>query len=113
MPAHDDASAATPSCTRIENVMGVLGRAWAGAVLQAALAGAERFSELSRAVPGVSDAVLSTRLRELTERGFFERVVEPGPPTIVRYVLTDTGRAVAPVLDAAVAFAAEHPEAVG
>ena len=34
-----------PQCSVIEDVMGVLGRAWAGAVLQAALRGAERFSE--------------------------------------------------------------------
>ncbi|MGA4506548.1 winged helix-turn-helix transcriptional regulator [Propionibacteriaceae bacterium G1746] len=102
-----------PACSRIEDVMGVLGRAWAGAVLQAALAGAERFSDFKRAVPGVSDAVLSTRLKELTERGFFEREVDPGPPTAVRYRLTETGRQVEPVLSAAVAFAAANPGAVG
>lgn len=101
-----------PQCTVIEDVMGVLGRAWAGAVLQAALGGAERFSEFKRQVPGVSDAVLSTRLRELTERGFFVREVDPGPPTAVRYTMTDIGREVEPVLSAAVAFAALHPGAV-
>ncbi|MGA4670781.1 winged helix-turn-helix transcriptional regulator [Propionibacteriaceae bacterium Y1923] len=102
----------TPQCSVIEDVMGVLGRAWAGAVLQAALAGAERFSEFKRRVPGVSDAVLSTRLKELTERGFFVRDVDPGPPTQVRYRMTEVGREVEPVLSAAVAFAAQHPGAV-
>lgn len=100
------------NCAVIEDVMGVLGRAWAGAVLQAALRGAERFSDFKRQVPGVSDAVLSTRLRELTERGFFTREVDAGPPTTVRYQLTETGRQVEPVLTAAVAFAALHPGAV-
>lgn len=112
MSAHQQQVQDGPQCSVIEDVMGVLGRAWAGAVLQAALRGAERFSEFKRQVPGVSDAVLSTRLKELTERGFFVREVDPGPPTQVRYVITEVGRQVEPVLSAAVAFAAQHPGAV-
>ena len=103
----------SPTCTAIEDVMGVLGRAWAGAVLQEALAGAERFSDFKRQVPGVSDAVLSTRLKELTERGFFARSVEAGPPTVVRYLITDVGREVEPVLRAVLTFAHDNPSAIG
>lgn len=95
-------------CSPIENTLGVLGRAWAGAVLEAMLGGAERFSEISRAVPGVTDAVLSARLKELCERGFAERLVAPGPPVTVRYRLTPVGRDVEPVLAALTAFGMRH-----
>lgn len=90
--------------------MAILGRAWAGAVLRAMLDGNERFSELSRAVPGVSDSVLSARLKELCEHGLAERSVDGGPPVTVRYELTASGREMAPVLDAVVRYAADHPE---
>ncbi len=95
-------------CPQIESAMAVLGRAWAGAVLQAMLSGAERFSEIGRAIPGITDAALTNRLKELCERGLAERAVEPGPPVVVRYTLTPAGRDVEPVLDALQVFADRH-----
>ncbi|MFV0452012.1 MAG: winged helix-turn-helix transcriptional regulator [Propioniciclava sp.] len=100
------------ACSRIEAVMDILGRAWAGAILEAMLGGAARYTEIARACPGVSDAVLSARLRELCDRGLVTRTVNPGPPTAIRYDLTAAGRDVAPVLEALSAFAATHPEIV-
>ena len=90
--------------------MGVLGRAWAGAVLQAMLDGHERFSELARAVPGVADSVLAARLKELCEHGLAQREVDGGPPVVVRYRLTTAGRDIAPVLAALTRYADDHPE---
>jgi DNA-binding HxlR family transcriptional regulator len=97
-------------CSVIEGVMGILGRAWAGAVIQAIREGNERFNDIARAIPNVTDGMLSARLRELCARGLVERVVEPGPPVVVTYRLTDAGRDVAPVLDAVRAYGAAHPE---
>lgn len=94
----------------IEAAMAVLGRAWAGAVLQAMMDGAARFSEIRRAVPGITDAALNNRLKDLCERGFAEREVEAGPPIVVRYALTEAGRDARPVLDALRAFAYAHHE---
>ena len=85
-------------------------RAWAGAVVQAILDGNERFNDIARAIPGVTDGMLSARLRELCARGLVERVVAPGPPVGVSYRLTSAGRDVAPVLDAVRAFGHAHPE---
>lgn len=91
-------------CEAIETALEVFGRAWAGPVLRALLGGAERFSEIRREVDGVTDAVLSTRLRELCEHGLATRTVEPGPPVVVRYRLTDAGLDAEPVLAALAAF---------
>ena len=106
-------AAPAAGCVGIERVMGVLGRAWAGAVVQAMLDGNERFSELARAVPEVADSVLTSRLKELCEHGLTERLVEPGPPVVVRYRLTPAGRDAAPVLAAIVTYAAGHPTLFG
>ena len=104
------AAAQNGECSVIEDVMGILGRAWAGAVVQAILDGSERFNDIARAIPGVTDGMLSARLRELCARGLVERAVEPGPPVSVTYRLTQAGRDVAPVLDAVRAFGQAHPE---
>ena len=112
MTSGDGPAAGAPGgeCSVIEDVMGVLGRAWAGAVVQAILDGSERFNDIARAIPGVTDGMLSARLRELCARGLVERAVEPGPPVSVTYRLTQAGRDVAPVLDAVRVFGQAHPE---
>ncbi len=107
------APAAGSECSVIEDVMGILGRAWAGAVVQAILDGNERFNDIARAIPGVTDGMLSARLRELCARGLVERLVEPGPPVAVTYRLTAAGRDVQPVLDAVRAYGQAHPEVIG
>ena len=99
-------------CTVVEEVMGILGRAWAGAVIEAMLDGNERFSDIARSVGGVTDGVLSARLKELCARGLAQRLVDPGPPTVVTYRLTDAGRDVAPVLQAVRRYGQSHPEVI-
>lgn len=99
-------------CDLAEAVLRVLGRAWAGAVIAAMLHGEERFSDIARAVPGATDAVLSARLRELCARGLAAREVRPGPPVAVGYRLTPAGRALEPVLVALSDYARAHPAQV-
>jgi DNA-binding HxlR family transcriptional regulator len=102
---HDD-------CQAVHRVLRLLGRAWAGAVLWAILDGADRFTAIRAAVPGVSDAVLTARLRDLCAHGLVERVVDPGPPTSVRYVATPAGRDARRLLRSLRDYARRHP-AVG
>jgi DNA-binding HxlR family transcriptional regulator len=97
-------------CDAVHRALAVLGRAWAGAVLWAMLDGAERFTEVRAGVPGISDAVLTARLRELCDHGLAERQVEPGPPVAVRYLLTEAGQGTRPVLEALRDYARGHPE---
>lgn len=104
MTARTHTVAPTLPCAPIEAAMEVLGRAWAGAVLQSMLGGAERFSDIRRAVPGVTDTVLTARLRELCARGFAVREVDAGPPVQVSYRLTELGRGTQPVLAALADF---------
>jgi DNA-binding HxlR family transcriptional regulator len=53
---------------------------------------------LTNTVEGLSDRVLSDRLRELELEGVVERVVYPQIPVRVEYQLTDKGRALEPVV---------------
>jgi DNA-binding HxlR family transcriptional regulator len=66
------------------------------------------FRELGRAVPGISDSMLSTRLAALANAGLLTRAVDEGPPLSVAYELTDAGRALLPALEQISRWADEH-----
>ena len=70
-----------------------------------------RFGELSRAVPGLSQRVLSERLRELADAGLLERHVDTGSPVSVTYSLTERGLGLAPAMQAMREWAAELEDA--
>jgi DNA-binding HxlR family transcriptional regulator len=51
-----------------------------------------RFSELRRAISGISQKMLTLTLRGLERDGFITRTVYPTNPPSVEYALTDLGR---------------------
>jgi len=61
-------------------------------------AGGTRFSDIASTVPGLSDRLLSERLKELTNEGLVERVAHQDSGR-VEYHLTVMGRELAPVID--------------
>ncbi len=85
-----------------------LGKRWNGVVLGTLNAGPAGFSELARAIGGISDSVLSERLADLTGAGLITRTVETGPPLAVSYALTERGRALMPALEQISRWAQEH-----
>ena len=78
----------------------LIGKRWTGAVVKALLPRPSRFNQLLAGIPGISDRVLTERLRELEMEGIVERLVDPGPPVRVSYRLTARGRALQPVVGA-------------
>jgi DNA-binding HxlR family transcriptional regulator len=59
-----------------------------------------RFSELRRAITGVSQKMLIQQLRDLEKDGIVERKVYPEVPPRVEYRLTKAGTALRPALKA-------------
>lgn len=95
-----------PCSSCLHEAIELVGRRWTGMILVAIFAGNIRYAEIKRAVPGLSDTMLSQRLRELEAEGLVEREVRATVPVEVHYRLTEKGRALAPVLDALAAWAA-------
>jgi DNA-binding HxlR family transcriptional regulator len=58
----------------------------------------QRFSELERATPGISQKMLIQQLRALERDGLVARRSYPVVPPRVEYTLTDAGLALQPVL---------------
>jgi DNA-binding HxlR family transcriptional regulator len=93
-------NSADPICPRYEHAIQLLGKRWTGLLLYTLLNGPQRFCELTATVEGLSDRVLSDRLRELEEEGVVERIVYPQIPVRVEYQLTAKGKAFGPVVEA-------------
>lgn len=87
-------------CPKFQYAVEVLGKRWTGAILQVLRAGPRRFNELSRDVAGITDRLLSERLKELVREGWVHREVEEDPPLAVSYSLTAKGEELGEALDA-------------
>lgn len=67
--------------------------------------GPSRFNELMAAIPGISDRLLTERLKELEAEGIVVRSVERARPIRVTYALGEPGKALEPALQALGAWA--------
>lgn len=79
--------------------MAVLGGTWTTSVIWKLSGGPRRFGELSRDIPGISPKMLTTRLRELEQKGVVIREVVPSSPPSVEYSLSELGKELVPVID--------------
>ncbi len=87
-------------CPRFHRAVELIGRRWTGAIVRVLLSGPRRFNELLGAIPGISDRLLTERLRELEHEGLIVRKVEAGSPVRVSYELTCAGAELQEPMDA-------------
>lgn len=85
-------------CPRYHHAVELIGRRWTGAILRAMLTDACRFTDLTNAIPGLSDRLLSERLKELEAEGIVKRDVISETPVRIEYHLTAKGRALESVV---------------
>jgi DNA-binding HxlR family transcriptional regulator len=100
MKAMDSDHGAAAVCPLYHRAVELIGRRWTGAILRVLLDGETRFSDLTGAVPGLSDRLLSERLKELEAEQIVVRTVFPETPVRIEYTLTEKGRALGEVMDA-------------
>jgi DNA-binding HxlR family transcriptional regulator len=75
----------------------IVGERWTLLILRDALLGVERFEEFQEKL-GIASNVLSNRLKLLSDENVLKRVPDPERPGRPKYILTDKGRELAPVL---------------
>lgn len=95
-------------CPHFHRAVELIGRRWSGAILYSLGEGPLRFAELRHSVPGMSDRLLSARLKELEEAGLVARSVYPGTPVRVSYKLTGKGDSLGPVIGSLGDWARRH-----
>ncbi len=102
MASHTDLPAI---CSVYHRAVELIGRRWTGVIVSALLGGARRFSDIAAAIPGLTDRMLSERLKELEGEGIVTRTVIPATPVRIEYHLTEKGRALQSVIDAVATWA--------
>lgn len=80
----------------IARTLDIVGEWWTLLIVRDAVLGARRFDEFK--ATGIADNVLSARLKKLTEAGILKRRRYQRLPDRYEYVLTEKGRALAPVV---------------
>ncbi|AZM64081.1 MULTISPECIES: winged helix-turn-helix transcriptional regulator [unclassified Streptomyces] len=92
----------TEACKRVNGgitrVFQLLGKRWTGPIVAVLVEQPAYFADLRRAIPGISERMLSDRLTELGAAGLVIREVDEGPPLRVAYRLTESGAALEPAL---------------
>jgi DNA-binding HxlR family transcriptional regulator len=98
----------------VELAVDVIGPRWRPVILAHLKEGVHRYGQLRRRMPGISDKVLTQRLRELEADGLVERAVDDGKaPPQVTYRLSAAGNTLAPVLQALYDWGEQHARRTG
>ena len=103
-----------PDCP-IRNILARISDKWSLLViytLHNAGKASMRFKELQRAVPDISQKMLTVTLRTLAEDGLVTRTVFPEVPPRVEYALTVRAQSLLPHIDALIGWAKENMEAI-
>ena len=101
------------SCS-MELSLAVIGGKWKPLILwHLRDAATMRFSALRRAMPAITQKMLTQQLRELESDGLLTRTVFAEVPPRVEYALTDLGRGIIPILEALCRFGKEFEARFG
>ena len=86
-------------CTAVTTTLAIIGGKWKILILYHLCAGTQRFNELRRLLPDITQRMLTLQLRELEHDGIVHREVYPQVPPKVEYSLTAFGATLIPVIE--------------
>jgi DNA-binding HxlR family transcriptional regulator len=92
----------------VRDVLDRIGDKWSVLVVMLLADGPRRFSELRRAVDGISQRMLTLTLRQLERDGLVSRTVHASVPPRVDYALTDVGQTLRGPLGALAEWSEAH-----
>ena len=98
----------------VRNVLSRIGDRWSLLVLLALHDKAEamRFSDLCKAIPDVSQKMLTSTLRKLEADDLLSRTIYPEVPPRVEYKLTKRGKTLIPLLNQLVDWSLDNMDAI-
>lgn len=94
----------------VETTLEVIGGEWKVLIIWELMEGTKRFSQLHRALSGVTQKMLTQQLRQLEKDAMVNRKVYPVVPPRVEYSLTERGRSLKPIIDAMCVWGEYHIE---
>ncbi|WP_063045629.1 winged helix-turn-helix transcriptional regulator [Nocardia pseudovaccinii] len=96
----------------IRDVLDRLGDRWTVLVIVELSNGVRRFRELERAIPGISQRMLTLTTKRLCRDGMVERIAYPTIPPQVEYRLTETGQSLAEAIGALAEWSRDHKDRI-
>jgi DNA-binding HxlR family transcriptional regulator len=93
---------------QFHRALAVLTGKWKGEILWQLVQRKHRFGELRQSIPGVTQHMLTTQLRDLEANGLVKRTVYPEVPPRVEYEITASALALKPVFDELFRWSQEH-----
>jgi DNA-binding HxlR family transcriptional regulator len=113
IPAHidvpDQVSVELTTC-RLRDVLDRVGDKWSVLIMAMLGNGARRYSELRRAIDGISQRMLTLTLRSLERDGLVTRTVTPSTPPRVDYALTPVGQTLSTEVSSLIQWSEQHRE---
>lgn len=94
-----------------ETALGIIGGKWKGMILWCLCQHTMRFGELHKAIPGITQRMLTKQLRDLEKYDIIVRKVYPVVPPKVEYSLSDHGIALRPLLEQLEEWSTEYLKA--
>lgn len=82
-----------------EFAMTFIGGTWKAPILYRLKGGKQRYGELKKSMPHISDRQLAAALRELEKHGMVDRMVYAEVPPRTEYSLTERGLVTIPVIE--------------
>jgi DNA-binding HxlR family transcriptional regulator len=96
----------------IRDVLDRLGDRWTVLVIVELSKGVRRFTALHRAIPGISQRMLTLTTKRLCRDGLVERIAYPTIPPQVDYQLTPTGRSLADTVSGLADWSRDHKSTI-
>ncbi|MFD1203712.1 MULTISPECIES: helix-turn-helix domain-containing protein [Sporosarcina] len=98
-----------PELCKVDDALEILVGKWKPLILLHLLnEGTKRFNELKRSIPGITQKMLTTQLRELESEDIIKRKVYAQVPPKVEYSITEYGRSLEPILEAMHEWGLKH-----
>lgn len=86
-----------PACP-VATTVQLIGNKWKLLILRNLLANTQRFNEIRKTIPGISQKVLTENLRSMEEDGIIVRTVYAEVPPRVEYSLSELGDSMRPII---------------
>ena len=90
----------------------LFGNKWKIYIIQQLKERAFGFNELRRAIPGISQKVLSSNLKEMEAAGLIDRAVIPETPIRTEYSLNELGESLMPIINQMVEWGSSYQQRV-
>lgn len=100
-----------PPCP-VATCLQLFGNKWKIYIIQQLIEQPYGFNALQRAIPGISQKVLSSNLKEMESAGLITRTVIPETPIRTEYALSDLGNSLMPIIDSMVEWGTDYQELV-